>query len=201
MVTAIPTLESVLDNQATDFFHDFQVFMHQTFCTENLTFWLAVQRYQKRFHEGDESECQTIVRNHIRPNSTQEINIPCEMRQEILQQVEEQNYHPTVFTAAVDSVVELMRANSYIPFVQQKQQQQQQQQLLLLLQQQQQRHVLTSSVSCPSISSSASSGSVFARIKRSLLGSSKRPYASLPSTPRTSAESFRRSWSPWRKLL
>ncbi|KAI9497454.1 hypothetical protein BDB00DRAFT_733908, partial [Zychaea mexicana] len=70
-----------------------------------------------------------IVHAHIRSNSIQEINIPCEMRQDILHQVyHHHNYRHDVFSQAVTSILELMRANSYIPFIQQKQQQQQQQQ-------------------------------------------------------------------------
>ncbi|KAG2227663.1 hypothetical protein INT45_004705 [Circinella minor] len=225
--TNIPTLESVLDNQTTDYFREFQAFLHQTFCNENLAFWIAIQQYQHEYPEhGDERTCHTIVHTHIRSNSIQEINIPCEMRQDILYQVyENRNYHPEVFTHAMDSVLELMRSNSFIPFLQQKQQQQRN-----VLQQEEQRkkstsrlfntaiinnssnNILTSSVSCPSIAShhssssySSSTPSVFHRIKRTLLFGNivvtKRRPSSMPSTPRTSGESSRRSWSPWRKRI
>ena len=226
----IPTLESVLDNQTTDYFLEFQAFLQQTFCNENLAFWIAIQQYQVEYPDhGDEETCHAIVHTHIRSNSIQEINIPCEMRQDILHQVyENQNYHPEVFTHAMDSILELMRSSSFIPFLQQKQQEEQQQNVLQHQEEQRKRstnrllnttinnnssnNILTSSVSCPSIAShhssssySPSSPSVFHRIKRTLLFSNvvvtKRRPSSMPSTPRTSGESNRRSWSPWRKRI
>lgn len=158
--TSTPTLESILHNRSTDHYREFAAFVHETFCTENLSFWLAIQHYldlchrlgygtleslddaivlsknnalfrftvhergiidNKAFAEI-QGACHAILYNHIRPNSPQEINIPCEMRQEILQLVQEQgNYHPAVFAAATESVVELMRANSFIPWTQRNQ--------------------------------------------------------------------------------
>ncbi|KAI9266922.1 RGS domain-containing protein [Phascolomyces articulosus] len=248
-----PTLESVLDNQTTDYFREFEAFLHQTFCNENLAFWIAVQQYQREYPDhGDEKQCHLIVHTHIRSNAIQEINIPCDMRQEILHQVyQDHYYHPHIFDHAVDSILELMRANSFIPFLQQKQQEQRNLEMDKAQQQQHnkenikqrrsiglfatsssstttnnkmtmnnssQPNVLTSSISCPSIashhSSSASytSSSVLHRIKRTFLlgnvavaaaaaAAAKRRPSSMPTTPRTSGESNRRSWSPWRKRI
>lgn len=218
--TSTPTLESILHNRSTDHYREFAAFVHETFCTENLSFWLAIQHYldlchrlgygtleslddaivlsknnalfrftvhergiidNKAFAEI-QGACHAILYNHIRPNSPQEINIPCEMRQEILQLVQEQgNYHPAVFAAATESVVELMRANSFIPWTQ--------------------RNQRTSFSSVRSNDDQALS--VFRKMKRSLFGGSStstlvRPYLSAPSTPRSSGDSLR--WSPWRKL-
>ncbi|KAJ2963005.1 hypothetical protein NQZ79_g1952 [Umbelopsis isabellina] len=63
-----------------------------------------------------------IVDTFLSPNSPQEINIPCEMREYILNQYRLQGcYHPALFNLAKDSVLELMRVNSFIPWVSQLQ--------------------------------------------------------------------------------
>jgi hypothetical protein len=59
-----------------------------------------------------------IVDTFLSPNSPQEINIPCDMREYILNQYRLQScYHPALFNLAKDSVLELMRVNSFIPWV------------------------------------------------------------------------------------
>lgn len=61
-----------------------------------------------------------IVDTFLSPNSPQEINIPCEMRQSILEQWKTHEcYHPATFNSARDSVMELMRVNSFLPWVSQ----------------------------------------------------------------------------------
>lgn len=59
-----------------------------------------------------------IVDTFLSPNSPQEINIPCEMRQSILEQWQTHGcYHPAIFNSARDSVMELMRVNSFLPWM------------------------------------------------------------------------------------
>ncbi|KAH8549610.1 RGS domain-containing protein [Umbelopsis sp. PMI_123] len=59
-----------------------------------------------------------IIDTYLSPNSPQEINIHCEMRQAILEQWQTHGcYHPAIFNSARNSILELMRVNSFIPWV------------------------------------------------------------------------------------
>lgn len=61
-----------------------------------------------------------IIDTYLSPNSSQEINIHCEMRQSILEQWQTHGcYHPAIFDSARNSILELMRVNSFIPWVSQ----------------------------------------------------------------------------------
>ncbi|KAI9322200.1 hypothetical protein BX666DRAFT_1892530 [Dichotomocladium elegans] len=136
------------------------------------------------------------------------------MRQQILHRVEKDgNYHPAIFIPATESVLELMRANSFVPWCSsitasapsspllpsplsyEEQQQQrrggiepasQQDSLLRRWWVRHQRRFGSSSRR-----SSRSDGDLYF--------TPARPCLSAPSTPRSSGESFR-NWSPWRKL-
>lgn len=228
------TLEFILDNRSTPLFQEFADFLQQTFCTENLAFWLAVRQYhdlccQLNNNQNNgksldtlndyvtlanqfpfrlsaahvdqlspseqqaftliQSRCHAIINTYIRSSSAQEINIPCEMRQTILKHIQDGLYHPAIFADATEAVLELMRANSFIPWLTQPN-----------------RLSLSSTTSSCSSSSSSSDvdekkPSVFKRMKRSLLlvGSSSPVSLSLsPNSSRSSGESMR--WSRWRKL-
>jgi hypothetical protein len=140
------TLEDLLNGPDSDLFQDYQHFLEQSFCCENLYFWLDVQEYndlcgQVTHSNNDfqfmrdqlsthlepsqqvvfnvvQQKCHAMVDTYIRPNANQEINIPCELREELLHQVFAcGNYHPSIFTKVTKSVVELMRVNAFIPWI------------------------------------------------------------------------------------
>ncbi|ORY93451.1 RGS domain-containing protein [Syncephalastrum racemosum] len=186
------TLEAVLGYKSR-WFDDFARYLQQSFCAENLAFWLAVQRYR----HTDEDECMAIVMNHIQPNSPQEINIPCEMRQDILSQVRQGAYQPAIFAAAADSVLELMRANSFIPWSQQLNDDPHDYYKATTA------ASLPASYSFPENLSDMRKTSFLGRVKRSL---AKKPsnyalqhYASAPNSPRSSEDDSLRWTPPWRK--
>ncbi|CAO3600456.1 unnamed protein product [Absidia cylindrospora] len=118
------TLEQLLSDTDSDLFQHFQHYLEQSFCSENLYFWLDVQEYNdlcgQLEHDGKISNFYNINQHHtyIRPNSNQEIDIPCEFRDELLDQVfVSGNYHPRIFIRITKSVMELMRVNAFIPWV------------------------------------------------------------------------------------
>ncbi|GAB5593556.1 hypothetical protein Unana1_08456 [Umbelopsis nana] len=168
-------MEDVLSNNTSLAFHNFVLFLQQTYCTENLAFYFAIQRYKhcilgyfgqrkagqkaltyyedndwipkpididhtiklKRGIEIRLTESEThlltptelvyfellrqklnhILSTFICVNTPQEINIPCEMREEILYHVRSGNLHPKIFNPACEAVLELMRVNSFIPWL------------------------------------------------------------------------------------
>ncbi|RUP45385.1 RGS domain-containing protein [Jimgerdemannia flammicorona] len=60
-----------------------------------------------------------IVKTYIATDSPREINIPNTIRRQLLRQVTELgNYHPAVLAPPRDMVYELMRVNSYLPWLQ-----------------------------------------------------------------------------------
>jgi hypothetical protein len=168
------TLEEVLSSNTSLAFRNFEYFLQQTYCIENLDFWLAIQRYKHcilgfldhrkadqtltYYEDNDwvpkpieivdtiklksgieihlmESESSLltsselvrfdllrqklsqIITTFICVNAPQEINIPCEMREEILYHFRSGNMHPMIFDTACEAVLELMRVNSFIPWV------------------------------------------------------------------------------------
>ncbi|SAL98309.1 hypothetical protein [Absidia glauca] len=140
------TLEQLLSDTDSELFQDYQHYLEQSFCCENLYFWLDVQEYNdlcgQLEHDGEgfqylqeqaarklspthqvlfhvlQQKCHAMIDTYIRPNSNQEINIPCELRQELLDQIfTVGNYHPRIFTRISKSVVELMRVNAFIPWI------------------------------------------------------------------------------------
>ncbi|KAI8344128.1 RGS domain-containing protein [Chlamydoabsidia padenii] len=147
MDSSLPqTLEQLLSDTDSELFQDYQHYLEQSFCCENLYFWLDVQEYNELceqlehddegFHYLQEQvatqlgpthqvlfhvlqqKCHAMIDTYIRPNSNQEINIPCELRQELFDQIfTVGNYHPRIFTRILKSVVELMRVNAFIPWI------------------------------------------------------------------------------------
>ncbi|KAI9265507.1 RGS domain-containing protein [Helicostylum pulchrum] len=110
------SLESILEDTDSDLFKDFATYLHQSYCIENLAFWLARQEYYQECSEKKKELCQSMIHLYIRPNSTQEINIPCDMRQSILDDYHSENYHLHIFDDAAEAVLELMRVNSFLPW-------------------------------------------------------------------------------------
>lgn len=105
------TLESILESRNDHLlYHDFIFYLQQTYCLENLLFYQDVQDYRRDPHA---SRYQFIITRYILVNSAQEINIPCDMREElILNQV----FLDTSFDEAAESILELIRVNSFLPW-------------------------------------------------------------------------------------
>ncbi|KAL0075054.1 RGS domain-containing protein [Phycomyces blakesleeanus] len=64
-----------------------------------------------------EAQCHAIVSMYITSDAPHEINIPCEIRLKLLDQLDQNNYHPSIFTPASNYILELMRTNSFIPWL------------------------------------------------------------------------------------
>ena len=153
------TLEKVLQNQTASPFslRDFADYLEQTYCSENLAFYMAVSDYEQsarlyfgsthesldvpvissgqpfRFCESEQPELnheeqirfetlkakfEDIIERFILTNAPQEVNIPYELRNQLLQTYHEhQSYHPSILKPACVAVVELLRISAFIPFV------------------------------------------------------------------------------------
>lgn len=114
----VSSLESILDDPTSDSFKEFASYLHQSYCIENLAFWIATQDYYEECRKQDQHQlCEKMINLYIRPNSPQEINIPCDMRQTILDNYSQGNCHLHIFDDAAEAVLELMRVNSFLPWV------------------------------------------------------------------------------------
>ncbi|KAG2228130.1 hypothetical protein INT45_009176 [Circinella minor] len=153
------TLEKVLQNQTASPFslRDFADYLEQTYCSENLTFYMAVSDYEQsarlyfgstpenldapviisgqpfRFCESEQpmlnheeqirfetlkAKFEDIIERFILTNAPQEVNIPYELRHQLLQTYHKhQSYHPSILKPACVAVVELLRISAFIPFV------------------------------------------------------------------------------------
>jgi hypothetical protein len=103
------TLESVLDVKSQHY-DNFTIYLHHTYCIENLYFWQDVHRYKL---QPTHKKYKTMIENYIIANAPYEINIPCEMRQDILD-----HHTPHCFDEAAESILELLRVNSFLPWYQ-----------------------------------------------------------------------------------
>lgn len=116
--STVPSLESILEDPNSTLFKEFATYLHQSYCIENLAFWLATQEYYEECNNKQRQQqlCETMISLYILPNSPQEINIPCEMRQSILDYYYGGNLHLHIFDDAAEAVLELMRVNSFLPW-------------------------------------------------------------------------------------
>lgn len=157
------TLEKVLENQASRPYslREFADYLEQTYCSENLSFYMAVTDYRESarlyfgsspdtlkspatvptldgqtmafwFRLDEESllnhelqirfktlraKFQDILERFIFTNAPQEVNIPYELRHQLLQTHRDQHcYHPALLKPPCVAVVELMRISAFIPF-------------------------------------------------------------------------------------
>ncbi|CAO3614852.1 unnamed protein product [Mucor fragilis] len=114
----VPSLESILEDPTSDVFREFASYLNQSYCIENLAFWIATQDYYEECRKQDQHQlCEKMIHLYIRPNSPQEINIPCDMRQTILDNYSQGNCHLHIFDDAAEAVLELMRVNSFLPWI------------------------------------------------------------------------------------
>ncbi|OBZ89888.1 hypothetical protein A0J61_02054 [Choanephora cucurbitarum] len=103
------TLESVLDPKH-EHHHSFVMYLNHTFCIESYSFWQDTQDYRLN---PTLAMYQVMVDTYIVAGAPQEINIPCEMRQDILRQ-----FSICCFDQAAESILELIRINSFLPWYQ-----------------------------------------------------------------------------------
>lgn len=157
------TLEKVLENQASRPYslREFADYLEQTYCSENLSFYMAVTDYREsaRLYFGSSPDTlkshatvptldgqtmafwfrldeepllnhelqirfktlrakfQDILERFIFTNAPQEVNIPYELRHQLLQTHRDQHcFHPALLKPPCVAVVELMRISAFIPF-------------------------------------------------------------------------------------
>ncbi|KAI8375127.1 hypothetical protein BD560DRAFT_392775 [Blakeslea trispora] len=139
------TLEVVLSNQAPSPFslEDFSDYLKSIYCCENLLFYQATIKYRAlcSLYFGDTSfgfsdtsaqllskndqshfrilkeEFDFILKEYVFNDAPQEINIPFEIRHQLLHLYQTQKlYHPDLLSPASQAVVELLRVNAFIPF-------------------------------------------------------------------------------------
>lgn len=101
------SLESILESK-DNHYDNFALYMHHTYCIENLYFWQDVQNY--RLNPAF-TTYQTMIKNYIVTSAPHEINIPCDMRQQLLD-----HHTPHCFDEAAESILELIRVNSFLPW-------------------------------------------------------------------------------------
>ncbi len=116
--STVLSLESILEDRNSNLFKEFATYLHQSYCIENLAFWLATQEYYEECNNKQRQKelCDNMINLYIKPNSPQEINIPCDMRQSILDFYYRGNLHLHIFDDAAEAVLELMRVNSFLPW-------------------------------------------------------------------------------------
>ncbi|GAN02127.1 hypothetical protein MAM1_0017c01567 [Mucor ambiguus] len=103
------SLESMLESRDHRY-DNFSLYMHHTYCIENLYFYQDVQDYKRN---PTLTAYQAMIKNYIATNALHEINIPCDMRHQLLD-----NHTPHCFDEAAESILELIRVNSYLPWYQ-----------------------------------------------------------------------------------
>lgn len=137
----LPSLNDILSNMAPEPYSlkNFSVFVKQNHCLEILEFIKSVDVYGQYFNNNSnhllKQQWDYILNTFIRVNSPMEINLPCNIRDDLLTKLwnQHQPLLPSCFNNAVDLVKDLMKENVYLPFISSakhfnEQQQQQQQQ-------------------------------------------------------------------------
>jgi hypothetical protein len=172
ITTRKPTLGDILNNETSYPYSldDFATFLDQTYCLENLEFYLAVRRYTYyaynfynysssplsssvgsiesdsllespllsvvdpalTFYDDDASlrgdapahldflkqKLHELITTFILPSSLKEVNIPAEIRDDLLTNVfQYNNYHPSIFDQVKDHIYELMESSSFNQFL------------------------------------------------------------------------------------
>lgn len=112
----------------------FIAFLSELRCLETVEFLLETERYRRIYHwlehKTETSEAirkahlsglwNRLINQYIRPNSDREINISCEIRQQLMQQFHNRGGDPPppeVLDRAVNSIKELLRGAILIPFL------------------------------------------------------------------------------------
>ncbi|KAI7898981.1 RGS domain-containing protein [Cokeromyces recurvatus] len=103
------SLENILESKDR-YYHSFIMYLHHTYCIENIYFWQDVQKYKSN---PTLEIYQAIIERYITVNAPYEINIPCHMRQNLLTS---RNRNHTCFDEAAETILELVRTNSFLPW-------------------------------------------------------------------------------------
>jgi hypothetical protein len=112
----------------------FIAFLAEHQCLETVEFLLETERYRRIYHwlEHKTETCEAIRRAHlsglwnrlinqyIRPHGEREINIPCDIRSQLMQQFHKHGDDPPppeILDRVVNNVKELLRGSILIPFL------------------------------------------------------------------------------------
>jgi hypothetical protein len=112
----------------------FIAYLSEHQCLETVEFLLETERYRRIYHwlEHKTETCEAVRKAHlsglwirlinqyIRPHSKREINIPCDIRQQLMQQFQNHGDDPPppeVLDRVVNNVKELLRGSILIPFL------------------------------------------------------------------------------------
>lgn len=108
---SIITLESILELKSKhQFYHDFILYLQHTYCLENWLFYQDVQDYRSN---PTPKKYQLVISRYIEVNSPHEINIPCDMRESL---INSNSIQEDIFDEAAESILELIRVNSFLPW-------------------------------------------------------------------------------------
>lgn len=136
-----PTLADILSDDAPPpwTLSEFMAYLSQNHCLETLEFTMDATRYQKHYENmisrasvASREECnfvislwQKIFEAYIAPNAPREVNLPCDVRTQLLFLSSPlAPPHPSTLDEAVHKVKELMEDSVLIPFLNNQWQQQ-----------------------------------------------------------------------------
>ncbi|RHZ58345.1 hypothetical protein CDV55_102358 [Aspergillus turcosus] len=132
-----PRLDDILNDEAPFPYTlgAFIAFLSEHQCLETVEFLLETERYRRIYH-WLEHKSQTrddsirnahllglwnrLINQYIRPHSNREINIPCDIRQELMQHFHNQEDDPPppeLLDRSVTNIKELLRGSILIPFL------------------------------------------------------------------------------------
>ncbi|PKX96355.1 regulator of G-protein signaling domain-containing protein [Aspergillus novofumigatus IBT 16806] len=112
----------------------FIAFLSEHQCLETVEFLLETERYRRIYHwlEHKTETCEVarkahlsglwnrLIKQYIRPHGEREINIPCDIRQQLMQQFHKHGDDPPppeILDRVVNNVKELLRGSILIPFL------------------------------------------------------------------------------------
>jgi len=109
-------------------FDDFRSFMVREMAEENIDYWQATEAFRQTFGKvrapkivrlaknmNAEGTVRGIIDEYVSPNAPREINLPYEMRNQIVQN--QTGVNVTVFDESQEEVKKLMEVNSYSRFL------------------------------------------------------------------------------------
>lgn len=130
----LPTLDDILADRAPEPYtlEGLKDFMARNHCLEVLEFVLDVALYRQWYYVWDTatsaSRCTATLRHqwdhilstYIRTNASKELNVPCNVRDDLLhawRDAARQPVPPEHLDGAVDVAKDLMKENVYLPFI------------------------------------------------------------------------------------
>eukprot|EP00924_Labyrinthula_sp_SR-Ha-C_P005152 snap_masked-scaffold_1-processed-gene-22.22-mRNA-1 protein AED:1.00 eAED:1.00 QI:0/0/0/0/1/1/2/0/923 len=107
-----PTMEQICSNKKR--LKQFRKFLRTRAAAENLDFYIDANRYKTKFGKSPKSlmirEGNVLLRRYIQPGSVQEINIPADIRDQLMA-LEAENFTRAVFNDALFEVEDLIETN------------------------------------------------------------------------------------------